>query len=167
MPSTQSSKRLSLAQNKIKFNEVRFAREYFITEKGEVIKMAAIVTHDPIVKQNLRQLTEAYDRKVRARRKSGDIKEHFISIYKVHNNHDPNRSLSLAFDCANAFTVIIFHALDAGTQTQYVENTQYCVVGNYLCHRTKNKQFLWVTKLKENNDDLIQHNRLGNAENFH
>ena len=56
----------------------------------------------------------------------------------------------------SAFTVIIFHALDEETQNEFVSNTQYCVVGNYLCHRRRNKQEIWVSKLKQNVDDLIQ-----------
>lgn len=52
--------------------------------------------------------------------------------------------------------MIVFHCLDAEAQTMYVENTQYCAVGNYLCYRMRNKEHIWVTKLKQNVNDLIQ-----------
>lgn len=52
--------------------------------------------------------------------------------------------------------MIIFHTLDEEIQNEFVSNTQYCVVGNYLCHRRRNKQEIWVSKLKQNVDELIQ-----------
>ena len=36
-----------VAGQKSKKTKIKYAKEYFVTEKGEVIKMAAIVTQDP------------------------------------------------------------------------------------------------------------------------
>ena len=33
--------------------KIKYAKEFFVTEKGEVIKMAGIVTQDPEIKQQL------------------------------------------------------------------------------------------------------------------
>ena len=40
-------------ETKVKRKPIRFTKEYFITEKGEVIKMAAIITNNPKVKAKL------------------------------------------------------------------------------------------------------------------
>ena len=49
---------------------------------------------------------------------------------------------------------------------EFVENTQYCVVGNYLCHRKRFKHNIWVSKLKENVDALIQTETSVNRQKF-
>ena len=35
--------------------KIKYAKEFFVTEKGEVIKMAAIVTQNPYIRQHLEQ----------------------------------------------------------------------------------------------------------------
>jgi len=41
---------------------LRYAKEFFITAKGEVIKMAALVTYNPTVRKSLEEQKEARDR---------------------------------------------------------------------------------------------------------
>ena len=74
----------------------------------------------------------------------------YISIFKIEDTIDLKGSLvgSANKNETSAFTVIIFHALNEEIQNEFVTNTQYCVVGNYLCHRRRNKQEIWVSKLK-------------------
>ena len=81
---------------------------------------------------------------------SGTIEVNYISIFKIEDTIDLKTSLvgNAKENETSAFTVIIFHTLDEETQNEFVSNTQYCVVGNYLCHRRRNKQEIWVSKLK-------------------
>jgi len=69
----------------------KFAKELFITENGEIIKMAAVVTQDmEIIKalENQKQALEQLKEKAR-RRNSYNVGErtqdHFISIISVPN----------------------------------------------------------------------------------
>ena len=44
-PATKLAKKMS----------IKFAKEFFVTEKGDVVKMAAIITQDKTILQNLEQ----------------------------------------------------------------------------------------------------------------
>lgn len=144
---------------KKKLNEkiIQYAKEFFVTERGEVIKMGAIVSPNPHIRGKLLMAKE--ERRMRKEQKalSGTIEVNYISIFKIEDqSKGVDTSLEVSETETAAFTVIIFHALDAETQGEFVNNTQYCVVGNYLCHRRRNKQEIWVSKLKANVDELIQ-----------
>lgn len=53
------------------------------------------------------------------------------------------------------YKVVVFHCLDVEEQKTFQSNTQYCVVGNYLCHRVREAQTIFVTKLKEEDQNYI------------
>lgn len=48
-----------------------------------------------------------------------------------------------------------------------VSNTQYRIVGDYLCHRGRNSKTIWVTKLKEKDQDFIPVNSLEDDSNVY
>ena len=50
------------------------------------------------------------------------------------------------------FTVIVFHTLDP---EEFARKTQYCVVGDFLCHRRRDGFKIWVTKLKYPDDPFL------------
>ena len=50
--STPRAKSENSEKNKIK---IKYAKEFFINEKGEVIKMAAILTHDETILEKLKK----------------------------------------------------------------------------------------------------------------
>ena len=83
-----------------------------MTEKGEVIKMAAMITHHPEVKKRLEATQAMATAGKKAKISNKHTKEHFISIFKIANNQDMKTSFNLDDESMNAFTVIVFHTLD-------------------------------------------------------
>ena len=118
--------------------------------------MGAIVSPNPHIRGKLLMARQELELRKEKKALSGTIETNYISIFKIEDTKDLKTSLGVNPNETSAFTVIIFHALDEKTQNEFVSNTQYCVVGNYLCHRRRNKQEIWVSKLKENVDELIQ-----------
>lgn len=62
------------------------------------------------------------------------------------------------------FKLIVFHVLDEEQQKLFTKQTQYCVVGNYLCYRHRQMQKVWITKLKSDEDDYIPVNDFSNLD---
>ena len=60
--------------------------------------------------------------------------------------------------------MIVFHVIDEAGQEQCVKNMQFCVVGNYLCHRRRDNQIIWVTKIKQNEGDSLQESNKDDLE---
>lgn len=75
------------------------------------------------------------------------MRDNFISVFQIKS------TVGDSDKCA--FKVIVFHCLDAEHQNQMVKSTQYCVVGNYLCYRHRNKKVVWITELKQDFDAPI------------
>ena len=155
---------MSLNSSQMGTEMIQFAKEFFITEKGEVIKMAALLSRDEDVLDKLSKQKPVWKQDMK-KLASNVRREHYISIYKVQNVRDLKTSLLGGGDFddedlqISSFTVIVFHVQKQVDQEMLVKNTQYCVVGNYLCHRYRHRQEIWVTKLKENVNDLIQASR--------
>ena len=45
-----------------------------------------------------------------------------------------------------------------------MKDTQFCVVGNYLCHRHRSRQIVWITQLKEDLNASIPVNKFHDIE---
>jgi len=58
------------------------------------------------------------------------------------------------------FKVIVFHCLDVEHQMELTKNTQFCVVGDFLCHRIRSQRLVWVTRLKAEAEDFIPESSL-------
>ena len=54
---------------------------------------------------------------------SGTIENNYISIFKIEDQKDIKTSLIVNESETSAFTVIIFHALDETSQTEFAEQT--------------------------------------------
>lgn len=95
---------------------VEFSKEFFVTEQGEVIKIGAMKTYEQeiIDKHNddKKDKEPLYDPK-RKKIKTGEIRENYISIFKVENDpkqlNQMNQSEGVQY---SSFTAIIFHARD-------------------------------------------------------
>lgn len=61
---------------------IQFAKEFFITEKGEVIKMAALLSRDEDVLDKLSKQKPVWKQDMK-KLASNVRREHYISIYKV------------------------------------------------------------------------------------
>lgn len=97
--------------------KIKYAKEFFISEMGEVIKMAAVITDNPEIKATLEKdvrISENNAKPTKGQKKtkfeSGDIAPVFISILKVDNT-------SQGYDETGAkvrseFKVILFHCLN-------------------------------------------------------
>ena len=67
-------------------HHIRYAKEWFITERGEVVKIAAIVTPFDKIKNLLRaQINDesSKNKRKKSKKKFDPTKMHFISIVKV------------------------------------------------------------------------------------
>ena len=73
---------LSMSQSALILEPIQFAKEFFITEKGELIKMAAMLSRDEDVLEKLSEQKPLW-RVDMKKLKSNTKKEHYISIYKV------------------------------------------------------------------------------------
>ena len=77
--------------------KTKHAKEFFVTENGEVVKMAGIITQDPHIIKELKEQrdkehTDAYTpaekKKYRARRrKLAGMQKTFISVFQIKNIH--------------------------------------------------------------------------------
>ena len=75
---------------------------------------------------------------------------HFISIISLKNLALEDPSVIDNEDLTKAdFRVILFHCPDKTGKDNLMKNTQYCFVGDYLCHRQRNRRYVWVTKLTD------------------
>ena len=102
--------------------------------------MAAIVTADPYIREKLQEQRDAVQQKSKKTKKlkTGDQTSTFISVFDVENTHEFETREDKE-DPANRceFKLIVFHCLDSKDQQQLCRNTQFCVVGDYLCHRNR------------------------------
>ena len=66
-------------------HHIRYAKEWFITERGEVVKIAAIVTPFDQIRKKLEAQIEDEERKNKRKKnnKNSESLKHFISIVKV------------------------------------------------------------------------------------
>lgn len=104
---------LDSSASNILYSGISYAKEFFITEKGEVIKMGAMICKDPEIMERIKATKYTGKRK---KRMSGEIQEHFISIYKIDNSFSLTGSVNLSKENQKAsFTVIVFNTLDAET----------------------------------------------------
>ena len=120
---------------------VEFSKEFFVTEQGEVIKIGAMKAYDlDIINKYSMDGRPLFDKKMK-KIKSGEVRENYISIFKVENDSAAKLSQSQKNDNLqfSSFTVIVFHARNEDHQYMLTKQTQYCVVGNYLCHRYRNR----------------------------
>ena len=83
-----------------------------MTERGEVIKMAAMITHHPEVKERLEATHAIPTANQMVKISSKNTIEHFISIFKTDSNQDMKTSFNLDDESMNAFTVLVFHTLN-------------------------------------------------------
>ena len=44
---------------------------------------------------------------------------------------------------------MMFHTIDEKYQKLLTKDTQYCVVGDYLCLRHRDRQVIWVIKISD------------------
>lgn len=90
---------------------IKYAKEFFVTEKGEVIKMAAIVTKDPdIIKQLQDQKDSTLDEHGKVNNRALNEMKFFISTFSVENaqaNHNAPED-----EKKTDFKYVVFHCLD-------------------------------------------------------
>lgn len=120
-----------------------------MTERGEVIKMAAIVSTNPTVLDQLQ--AAGAGEKGKGQGYDAGTRVDFISVLSVASTEATSGS---------EFKVIVFHCENAEQQRQLVKETQFCVVGNYLCHRQRSRRVVWVTQLKNEDQAFIPANSL-------
>ena len=114
--------------------------------------MAAIVSTNPTVLDQLQ--AAGVGEKGKGWGKAGydaGTRVDFISVLSV---------ASTEATSAGEFKVIVFHCENAEQQRQLVKETQFCVVGNYLCHRHRSRRVVWVTQLKDEDQAYIPANSL-------
>ena len=141
-----------------------FAKEYFVTEKGEIIRMAAIVAQDTAI---IDQLKEQEEKTINpfGKKSNRAMKEckFFISTICV-----PNTAVNEEIDGNTGkktdFKYVVFHCLDEHQQERMTRKTQFCVVGDYLCHRDRNARTIWVTQLKTEDQDFIPVSTINRAQ---
>ena len=66
--------------------KIRYAKEFFVTEKGETIKMAALITTNPKVRLLLEQQRKRRESQAKKKSESGALREHYLSIIKIKVN---------------------------------------------------------------------------------
>lgn len=138
---------------------IEYAKEFFINEQGEVIKMAAVVSRDQQVLDQLnsdpsynRDSNDQNGKKQKQKRKQKREKilfrNNFITVLKVKNTLSEKVEPGQEPNEICQFKVLLFHCKDKEHQQLMVQNTQYCYVGNYLCYRHRDERTIWVTKIK-------------------
>ena len=127
--------------------KISYAKEFFINDKGEVIKMAAIVSTNPRILKALHDDVRIKEnditkgkKKGRTQFQTGDLQTTFISVFQIENKIknevsmvDPDTKQPCQFE------IILFHCLNDEHKKQMMKDTQFCVVGNYLCHRHRSR----------------------------
>ena len=63
--------------------KIRFAKEWFITEKGEIIKLASMLTPNYEVKREILKDMESTKKLKVKKLKTGTKRNHYISIFKI------------------------------------------------------------------------------------
>ena len=89
----------------------------------------------------------------------------FISVFSVPNTKQVDAFSEIAGRRCE-YKVIVFHCLNEAQQKQIVKETQFCVVGDYLCHRVRSKRVVWVTRLKDMDEDYIPETKLDDDDLF-
>ena len=96
-------------------------------------------------------------------------RRHFISIVTVKNTILDDWTIIQTDGSRMAdYKIILFHCLphnefardEQGRELKaqrddLVENTQFCIVGNYMIHRQRDRRYIWVTKLNLAQDEGI------------
>ena len=79
-----------LSKHIVMKHHIRYAKEWFITERGEVVKIAAIVTPFDKIRNLLRAQSDEDNSKNKKKKnkKSDGMRKHFISIVKVDSSHN-------------------------------------------------------------------------------
>ena len=141
--------------------KIKYAKEFFVTEKGEIIKMAAMVSTNPQVIAELEKdrRIESKDNK-RPIFKSGDNADTFISVFNMENT-----KLEDGDHVKCQYKVIVFHCLNPDHQNAIVKNTQFSVVGDFLCYRLRSRRIVWCTKLKKDGQEFIPVNNFSGNQN--
>ena len=90
---------------------VEFSKEFFVTEQGEVIKIGAMKSYEQeIIDKHNKEKKPLYDSKMK-KIKTGEIRENYISIFKVENDPKQLNQMNQSEGVQNSsFTAIIFHA---------------------------------------------------------
>ena len=75
-----------LSKHIVMKHHIRYAKEWFITERGEVVKIAAIVTPFDKIRSQLKAQADddnSKNKRKKKNKKSDSMRKHFISIVKV------------------------------------------------------------------------------------
>ena len=97
----------------LKLKKIRYAKEFFISDLGETIKMAAIISTNPEIRQKLNSQNKLRESSKKKKSKSGTLREHYISIIKIVPNKKTMATYGLDKELnTSKFTVIVFHCLD-------------------------------------------------------
>ena len=67
---------------------------------------------------------------------TGSEVSHYITVLNVSNTLEQGGGAS---EDHAQYKVIIFHCLNVEHQRQLTKQTQYCVVGDFLCHRDRTR----------------------------
>ena len=121
-----------LSKHIVMKHHIRYAKEWFITERGEVVKIAAIVTPFDKIRNQLQAQTDEENSKNKRKKntKSDPKRKHFISIVKVDSSQSSKyggsmvksrslrlnesltyQELSKGQEKGDLFTLIVFHTL--------------------------------------------------------
>lgn len=75
-------------------NVIKYAKEFFVTERGEVIKMGAIISPNAHIRGKLLAAREAQKLRKEKKALSGTIEINYISIFKIDDRSSrPDASL--------------------------------------------------------------------------
>ena len=53
------------------------------------------------------------------------------------------------------FKFVVFHCSDQDMQNRLTSETQFCLVGDYLCLRDRKELFIWIIRLKSSDEDFV------------
>ena len=140
-----TTKAISYANKLKSFQQtLKMTKGINVTDQGEIVKIAAIVSPSEEIKDDLRAFARNEKQRLQASKflQLGDTRDIYISVLGAANQ------IYQTGDMECQYKTIVIHCKDPQQVKTYTQRTEYQLVGDYLCMRKVSDRNVWFVKLK-------------------